>query len=1510
MNNLVVTPSLPLYKIPNGDSISCEKKSIVVDQLHFANDFPKDQFLSKLCEYKILNHDLTLNEKFAHLKLPPIGKEILIKIVNLLTKPIAIKTNDNTFFLTLIDLLKYLKTGKSINNQIENIEIVGGMVFWLLKDYLKTVFSELGIENFEDLLTPEILQGWDVSPSDIDLRLFVTGLNNGNDLRDFNSYVVSFLAEKLPPTKNIYDTRKLKINQQAFSKYKHVFNHDNCFSTVAFNDDFGGPAVDILFVKNLKRLSLFVQDALRLNVDLLIKGYLKYDGSLKDFINAIENEEFTCEIIPESDVGNGLLTLIYRIAGIVNAEEPETINEAGWSLLMSAYTKGKRGLDPHLKTKLLKTFFKTNQGRVIAAAKYWLEKTCKTHHQNNPLAAFALTFNGCVSFPSKELVAHLWKEMRPTFEKTENTLVQNIDKMISAGIPFEEILAQLQAKAFFHMCTSYQGEDFQACIVQHNKSPALRIGIEGNYLLLPFNPINAFSIIKESQSLGEDEWIFPKISYHSEGSVIGRNLDLLKIDWESLKNIAQELFKKNTRIGSELLGACAVQTCNKDIFYSLIDFVPHLPNYLLQSFLALPLHEELLKGLKEIDASSKKELDWALALAKTRDEVLVLKGYQIWKQQETNEEFDLLFLKELAKVKPNLAVKVLIKLQNALDEVLFNAWKSICRACQKRPHIYREIDLPYLLKGLECIKSRLIDSADPKILDSLLWLYSETPTPLNDWIKIFEKIFSLYDPGIILKAWDLLNNKLKYHDEFKNSLYDYASCYIKALECLNHVSKINLFESLHHFDSFLALCEDEALHELKFNALKLVLIGLAKHILSLDHNCIQAGELLLNCRIKVDAFLKKMDPTKVAIIDYHIAEAFIQEDQNLLLNSLSIITETLPHIESSSHLHRVEKILRKIFLQIEKMKIVDETISNKIHHFFEAIKNNKRKDIFGEVILVIMINYFSKQIKKDLIEFVLSLLQNKNINKDKIPVNLFPIFLGKLIFDLNIDDFSIIVKILSNQMLFNFIPFDTFKVMWGSLIERLYNYISMASLKEDFDVARYKRKFNTLFDSFIITFKGLNITEKELEECVEICFQILLFIFFADRESFDERFEILLNSLTQRLDEGKRKKIVKNKKYFNSDSEKKNIDLYKMKFVFCLLNRFFCSPQEAFNSIHYAYEQIDSILNSTDLNRDYLINLLNTFVYLPFPRHSFPLTCGHHLLVEKLVNKGIQTKHLLKYPEEIILYAWYARINVKAQFKISKERSLKLFENLIMHLMEINKPFSLKKAFLLMTVQKPIFLDNNPDLFEKCMKLIIHQASQYKHAYNNGTTMLDETAEEILGDYAHKEVVNPLTVLNKDEKWEKVSASICTMIFDSICNYTEKNKVLDGVKILISTEEIFNKAYNFLVQAFLKNCFKGNYQNFLLLIKKLIDISFRVINNADSFELMSKKIIILLLLENKNYKFGAEDLNAQNIMVQEWLSLLLESKEPIASKILLNIKDRINSVIEMKKQKQKSKKGE
>lgn len=669
----------------------------------------QDQFLAQLQAEKRLDNDLWIQDVPLHPP-PALGKNTLIKIVKLLSDPISseveiiphqakFKAKFNLCEL-ISDLDKY--------SQIEKTELVGGIVFWLLKDfYLKEFLTALGINNLE--LLPELIKGWEAMPNDIDVRIHLPKISK-KSLKNSKKRIDQFIAGRLGDEilrQNCasfvnYLALSNKAHDQCYNKRHTEYSENNHYSIVTLKN----PNIELLIIEELSNLSLFIRDALRLNISPLIQAFIKYQNPDK-LIEDIENDKISLKIIPESDFHNIWQVIVDRLTCIVRADKNKykKINEGGWPILMSLISKGHTCVDEDLESTLLDTFRgASNKYRgMLEAPLFWLKKILRNHHPKYFLDAFTLTFNGCKSLNKSEEIASLWNGMRFYFNNSSHPIVQTIDALMIGGVDFNEILALLQAKAFLHLQTENKDPFFQISLPSVKHEQIVKINLGGSYLQIPFDPINALRILSNSKN----EQIIDLIQSFvcpSDPYVSGKKL---QTEWIELEKIADKFANNVCSLANELRLVSSIRTPDKikadlfvdDLHHMLLnprlkDSIQHLPLSSFPSKILLD-YEELMN-----DSSRTPELNIALAFARSNHPAYIQKGYSLFQSCHSNSPLKHVFIKALAPARPDLAMNILLSLELTNHSSLLNSWMIICNSCQSREHIFRAADLPFLLKGL------------------------------------------------------------------------------------------------------------------------------------------------------------------------------------------------------------------------------------------------------------------------------------------------------------------------------------------------------------------------------------------------------------------------------------------------------------------------------------------------------------------------------------------------------------------------------------------------------------------------------------------------------------------------------------------------------------------------------------------------------------------------------------------------------------------------------------------
>lgn len=570
---------LPVEKISN--TLNSEPQPFI------AKELPKDQWFSKFIENHMFDEKDFLVEALTQEKLPPLEKDDLTALVKRLSKPFVIKAGEGKFpdiHTSLAEMLIYLK-GKF--PCIDHTELVGGAVIWVLKTYLIKCLRRLGVKDPESWLTSELLNEM-AKPSDYDFRFNAQKASN-EELIDFKEEMVKFIAEKAK-------TDEYMARQYGFIKFNTQFG-ENQYTTVAVGDPNGVP-VDLLFVRKLEQLSLFIQDSLRISIDSVLEGIAKHGA--EHLLELIDQDKFLPAIVPESDFKNGWQAVVDRVGGVCRSNSPYEVK--GWISLASAFSKGKRGCQEYLEEDWIETLFdevehyhsgNMNVPRKLAEllegrefdlekdphdglsvfALYWINHFFKNHQRSNPYALIALKFHTSAFLKKRweikgggfeKYITEIWQGISPIFtekypSKPDSILLKMEAIMQQSPHLFELLSALIQAKAYFYLHSEDQTkkENFKASLIVHHTKPAIQVYVDGCYLLMPFDPIAAFQVIlsqyknlkKADEKQAFDELIellnFDSTFDRSKPSQMTRNFQNLKLSAHSLELVAEELFESS-----------------------------------------------------------------------------------------------------------------------------------------------------------------------------------------------------------------------------------------------------------------------------------------------------------------------------------------------------------------------------------------------------------------------------------------------------------------------------------------------------------------------------------------------------------------------------------------------------------------------------------------------------------------------------------------------------------------------------------------------------------------------------------------------------------------------------------------------------------------------------------------------------------------------------------------------------------------------------------------------------
>ena len=400
----------------------------------------------------------------ANMPLPGLKASEVDSLQKFLEDPIIVVGKDNAFKVSfkLPELLSHLKSKVP---EIEDIEIIGSSVpTFLPPGYLKRCFEALGLENIDEMLTPEVLQDFYAPPGDYDIRIILK--DTYKDLpRDLSHEVINFIASKVYQTQTPQKDQIKEIKDKAFIKFKPYVDPHNYYFITSFGNR-QDRNIDLLHVKTLRRRHLFMQDALGISVHEFTGTNPLGDGKLR-----------VCSSL------SGYQALLDRLTKSVRVREVNTINEYGFPLLISNMTKSRTCPEPNtirdLRHKYLELLNDNKQSPLkrsnnpdakqtvcessasdrITKISNHLAYCIESHHRSDPVSAFALTVNACLllegaltSFEMKQL----WQKMAPSFKSVVNTKAKQDDPdglsaflhalMSSEKIPFECISPLLRLR--------------------------------------------------------------------------------------------------------------------------------------------------------------------------------------------------------------------------------------------------------------------------------------------------------------------------------------------------------------------------------------------------------------------------------------------------------------------------------------------------------------------------------------------------------------------------------------------------------------------------------------------------------------------------------------------------------------------------------------------------------------------------------------------------------------------------------------------------------------------------------------------------------------------------------------------------------------------------------------------------------------------------------------------------------------------------------------------------------
>lgn len=719
---------------------------------------------------------------------------------------------------SLIELCEYLEKKGKNQGLIEAIHFVGGAVPWILNGashekkelnygYLEAFFSQLGFAIAN--LPHDLLQDFGKRPSDIDLRFIVP---KAQDLNQFCEEVNNFIALKAG-----FQGKEGIIHAHGYSKWNTMIDYKGeeenkrrrangakeelvkKYSIVGFktySEDFGKNDFDLLFVKQLPSENLFIRDALRIPVKDLIDCLIKVKKSGKDalekWIQEIREGKNIFKVVPESSYQEGgWQPMIDRLLGLCRIKDKQ-LEFNDWAALLSNFVRGKRSQSSDCEASLVRKLVE-NAAKEMHLFSFSIQEKLKElkdkdkifsflvglslknifanhHDQVDALEAlFLQAYLSLKQYGDFSKVQDLWKEMHVEIPGKQGAKLKHADAGVFGGIHeaiesdaalIDPILNLLQVHAFCNLCSRNHSSDaFSATFLMHNQSPHIQLKINGQHILMPFDPINAFKMLQkqwaEATEAGKKhlEIItkmigYPKSYGGGQSSVLGRNLDVLshfdiREFFQLLEDTALMSEGEFSSINREMLFACQAQ-----VDVAALELSTKLPSIFakwLKESTDVVQSQAILTRIKENwnvssaslsifqklhDERDKKHLPvhflWTLALAKSAENASQgLAAYESWVahcQDFHTEEFALLFMEELSKSRPDLAAKGLAVMEKSgfkshqIKDVVVFLLKRKADAVNVNPLVVKM--LANLIESNLVLSAEIVASISPGILSS------------------------------------------------------------------------------------------------------------------------------------------------------------------------------------------------------------------------------------------------------------------------------------------------------------------------------------------------------------------------------------------------------------------------------------------------------------------------------------------------------------------------------------------------------------------------------------------------------------------------------------------------------------------------------------------------------------------------------------------------------------------------------------------------------------------------
>jgi hypothetical protein len=630
--NIIPKSSLVSDSKPYASSLKVNSSPYVMKEARFLpQETPAQSNFAYLYKRGIIDIEGKLTEKYKNINVPTPSAKLILQVWNLLhsyviagTLPIP-KVGD-----VLIDLLNYHNTPHS-KTPLPNIEIVGGFLRYLIlssPELISEILQSLQICPTEIAIIPPASL-----PPDCDIRCNFPQINDEKTdqlTRRLLDYVKSAAV-------HAFDS-KVSIAKKNFYHYDGF----NKYGVLTFR----GPTTlnyEFLIIQELKRKSLFVHDALRLDINCML-------GLNNGCIQLVSDY--------------GIQPIIDLLLKVVHIQDPRSIDDHGWPILISYFTRGYTCPDLAAEEILRHKSCTQNLPKLL--------KSCiKNHHAGSKVAEIAILFNASVSLGTERtMIKNLWDKDLLSHETSTNedllcsivTLIQN--KQVS----FEVLLSCIEIFALFHL----QTENKDVNLVRHHHEIYLQILVRGQYLLLPCQIAKSLQRIENENTDDIFETLY-RCWKPSTNIVSKSQLEKNK----SFLNLKDLKIPEKLKIGLHNLPLKTIlQKTNPDN-NSLQEVCRMLPNYLKDNcsktmkdyaftllINAFPMQANLFNQAKDIPLVDFTQ-PWILLLAETQDPSLCQLSYQIFLEHQKNasEAWMIEYIGQLLPQDPYSAWNVFNKLK-------------------------------------------------------------------------------------------------------------------------------------------------------------------------------------------------------------------------------------------------------------------------------------------------------------------------------------------------------------------------------------------------------------------------------------------------------------------------------------------------------------------------------------------------------------------------------------------------------------------------------------------------------------------------------------------------------------------------------------------------------------------------------------------------------------------------------------------------------------------------------